>query len=221
VFSRPDLLERIRPVCESAIDPVKGEIDSVQLSRTPLLQSVLAEVLRMRVQGIVMRRASDPLEMNGWHFPKGAYIMAPSNFNTMNEKVWNTGGPGSPHPVDTFWAERFLIYPDNPSSGPVRRDESSKPQVNRDDGSANTARYSEQGLKGAYFPFGGSLHPCPGRQFTQLEVLATLAVLVLDCDLEFQVESGWTPKMKTSHYGLGTLPPAEKVPCKIRRKRRS
>jgi cytochrome P450 len=221
VCSRPDLLELVRPICESVVDPIKGEIDSAQLSHTPPLHSVLAEVLRLRVERILMRSTTRPLEIQGCHFPKGAYLIAPSNFGNMNEDMWNTGGPGAPHPLDTFWAERFLIYSDDPSSGLVRRNSSSKPQIDQDDRSGHIARYSEQGLKGAYFPFGGSLHPCPGYQFSQLEVLNTLAILVLDYEIELQVESGWTPRMKTNHYGLGTIPPAEKVPCKIRRKQRS
>lgn len=36
----------------------------------------------------------------------------------MDENLWNSGNNGE-HPLDTFWPERFLLYQDNPSSGPL------------------------------------------------------------------------------------------------------
>jgi cytochrome P450 len=219
VFRRPELVERLRPIFESVLDRATGDIDSVKLSRDPLLQSIMAEVLRMRVQGIVLRTAKYQVELEGWKFPKDAYLMAPTHFGNSNENVWNTGTPDSPHPLDTFWAERFLVYPDRPDSGPSRRAQSTITQsAQASDPSSSGPRYSEQGLKGAYFPFGAHVHPCSGRQFSQYEIINILAILVLNYDIEFCIEPGWAPKMRTKVFGLGTLPPAEKLPFRIRRR---
>jgi cytochrome P450 len=209
-------VDRVRPICESAVDPLTGDIDSVQLSRSPLLQSILAEVLRIRVQGMIVRSTTRSVEVEGWTFPKHAYLMAPSNFGNFNESVWNTGTAEAPHPLDTFWPERFLIYPDDPTSGPLRTNQTTDTREKTDN--SEGPKYSEHGLKGVYFPFGGSMHPCPGRQFSQFEVLNTLAILVLNYDVEICVEPGWTPKMKTKHFAFGTLPPAQQAPFRIRRK---
>jgi len=190
----------------------------VKLSQDPLLQSILAEVIRIRVQGILLRSATSEIELEGWKFPKGAYLMAPTHFGHFNKNVWNTGTPDSPHPLDGFWPERFLIYPDTPGSGPLRSAHGTKVHRAQVSGSSSGPTYSEQGLKGAYFPFGGKMHPCPGRQFTQYEVLNTLAILVLNYDIEICIKPGWAPRMNTKTFGLGTLPPAEKLPFRIRRR---
>ena len=218
VFTRPDLVERIRPVCESAVDPSTGDIDSIKLCRSPLLQSILAEVLRIRVQGLIVRSTTRSVELEGWKFPKDVYLVAPSNFGNFNEAVWNEGTMESPHALDTFWPDRFLIYPDDPASGPLRINDATMSQSRQEDDASQGPRYSEQGLKGAYFPFGGNMHPCPGRQFSQHEVINTVAILVLNYEVEICVKPRWTPKMKTNHFSFGTLPPMEKVQFRIRRR---
>lgn len=40
------------------------------------------------------------------------------------------------------------------------------------------------GLNGKYFPFGGGRYMCPGRTSAKQEILATLAVLLLNFDVE-------------------------------------
>ena len=145
----------------------------------------------------------------------------------MNKEVWNAGTEEDPHPLETFWEERFLLYPDNPNSGPLRRQESAadprKPEpAIRSSDSEKTVReptFSTKGLNGAYIPFGGGPGMCPGRHFAKQEVICTLATLALKYDIELRVAKGWEPKMNTSYHPIGALPPKNKVPFKIRRRR--
>lgn len=175
----------------------------------------------MRVHGMILRRALEPVHLNGWTVPKDALVAAVSNFGGYNENVWNTGTPESPHPLDTFWPERFLKYSDNPESGPSRVQHPSMEPKSKEYVDSPSVTYSEDGLRGAFFPFGGGLHPCPGRQFATHEALNTLAILVLRYDVKICVKDGWTPRMKTEYFGIGTLPPRDKVPFQIRRKHAS
>ncbi|RSL43423.1 hypothetical protein CEP54_015089 [Fusarium duplospermum] len=69
-------------------------------------------------------------------------------------------GGGSQYPVDTFWPERFLQYPNEPLSGPTRKEYASHqmpagrvpPRSVRDDRGAKLVTKETQGH---WFPFGG------------------------------------------------------------------
>ena len=78
--------------------------------------------------------------------------------------------------------------------------------------------FSTKGLNGAYFPVGGGPGICHGRQFARQEVITTLAKLALTYDMELQIRKGWDPKMDTANPPLGSLPPKNKVPYRIRRR---
>lgn len=57
-----------------------------------------------------------------WVFRKDKLIMIPSRTIHMDSSVWSTGA-GETHPLNEFWAERFLVYPDEPGSGPAIQSE--------------------------------------------------------------------------------------------------
>ena len=77
---------------------------------------------------------------------------------------------------------------------------------------------SIKGFNGIYLPFGGGPGICPGRSFAKQEIVCTLAKLALTYDMELQVSKGWEPKMDTAFFPLGSLPPKQKVPFRIRRR---
>lgn len=225
VFARPDLLSHVRKIAQCAHDTSAEEPESVKLGTNPFLQSLFAEVTRLRVVGVLPRLvAGENFQLGEWSIPKGSLVGVPTQIGAMNRNIWNTGTEDDPHPLDKFWGERFLIYPDRPNSGPLRRHESaivSSEQMLRACSSAPEQASSEpvfslDGLRGTYLPFGGGATICPGRQFAKQEVLCTLAILVLKYDIELQVPHNWEPKMDYSLFPLGTLPPAEKVPFRIR-----
>jgi hypothetical protein len=60
-------------------------------------------------------------QLKGWRFWQGDLLSWCSSIESFDEKVWSTGTSDHPHPLDEFWSDRFLIYPNDPSSGPLEK----------------------------------------------------------------------------------------------------
>jgi len=105
----------------------------------------------------------------------------------MNKNIWNAGSKDKPHPVEDFWEERFLIYPNDPRSGPLRKHEglplSTEQKPNKCSStlerSSEEPMFSLKGLKSVYTPFGNGPGMCPGRHFAKQKVVCTLAICIL------------------------------------------
>lgn len=70
---------------------------------------MFAETIRL-YQGIALMRSADEeftLD-NRWLIKKDRIFLAMRILH-MNHKLWNTGTLEDPHPVDQFWADRFLV----------------------------------------------------------------------------------------------------------------
>ena len=193
-----------------------------------MLQSIFAEVTRLRVVSILARlNTSDDLQLGEWSIPKDRIIGLPSRTGAMNQDVWNVGTKANPHPLETFWEDRFLIYPNDPHSGPLRKKDSGLRTGDQEPtaGSSPPEQASDEpiftlkGLTDVYTPFGGGPGMCPGRNFAKLEVVSTLAKFALEYDVDLQVPKGWEPAMNTAFFPIGTLPPKSMVPFRIRRRR--
>lgn len=122
---------------------------------------------------------------------------------------WNQGrfdptSGQSSHPIDEFWAERFLEFDGEELSGPVQNEfnksfskpnlasskrsgtatgprDATKPQ---DAGRYSNAKVAESGLQGYYFPFGGGSKMCPGRFFAKQQIMVTVALMLRTFDME-------------------------------------
>lgn len=228
VFSRAGLLSRVRDIAQSARDTRAQESESIKLNGSPLLQSIFAESTRLRTVGIVVRVAARPnFQLGEWFFPNGSILGIPSRTGAMNKNIWDAGTEADPHPLDRFWEERFLTYPDKPNSRPLRKQEktvrpgklenSKKINATKEQGPSEPS-FSLTGLGGAYFPFGGGPTICPGRHFARQEIIGTLAKLAQDYDIELQVPCGWEPRMNNRFFPIGVLPPVDKVAFRIRRR---
>ncbi|KAK4211200.1 cytochrome P450 [Rhypophila decipiens] len=133
----PNLISRV--LAESAPyfqEPNSLSIrDTTELSRLPLLSSIFMETLRLRAASPVGRTPIDdtfylsspspPLNIK-WKLDKDVHIISSSWLGGHDASFWNEGpilaaSDKPAHPVDTFWAERFLEYPDDPFSGPVKK----------------------------------------------------------------------------------------------------
>lgn len=87
--------------------------ESKILGEDPLLQSIFAEVTRLRVVGITPRyTVGGDFQLGEWPIPEGSFIEPPAG--ALNKDIWNAGSDDDTHPLDTFWADRFLIYPADP-----------------------------------------------------------------------------------------------------------
>ena len=217
VFSRPDLLAKVRDVIE-----ISDECDTRRLSETPLLRSIFYEVLRLRAVGLVPRRLTatgHDFHFDGWSVPSNSVLALSSWHGAMNQDIWNQGTSEEPHPIEDFWEERFVIYPGKPDSGPVRKEARSgtfEGYRQTDEKAEKEGVFSTEGLNGAFLPFGGGASKCPGRVFANREAVLTLTQLAARYDIELRTPAGWQPRMLGGFFPLGLLPPKDKIPFRIR-----
>ena len=97
------------------MDSLREVSESKILGQDPLLQSIFAEVTRFRVVGIIPRyTVGSDFQLGEWSIPEGSFIGLPFRAGALNKDIWNAGSDNDPRPLDTFWADRFLIYAADP-----------------------------------------------------------------------------------------------------------
>ncbi|OGE49008.1 hypothetical protein PENARI_c024G00819 [Penicillium arizonense] len=220
VLQRPDLLLRVREevapyISRDPSDPSQMVVDIPNLCSRPLLQSIYAEVLRFR-SGTVINRVptSSDFHIGGWHFKKGEQIIV-SNYNTgRNESVWNQGTFEDPHPVDEFWPERFIVYPDDPNSGPVLQQEAKKGQ----DATNSKPTFCLNGTAGSWIPYGGGTRMCPGRHFAKEEMIVTMAMFLTAFDIQLLTDNNSWIQPDLNYFMFGVMHPKGKIPARIRKR---
>ena len=212
------LLEALREEVATAVvtDPVTGanKLDSQKLVALPLLQSLFAEVLRLRVSMVVMRVVETPFVIGETTIPTGSFLHAYSQIPQSNDRIWGS----AEHPAGEFWAERHIRYVDEKDTrtGQVSR----KREFALAASSANFfpfgmfTKNEPRDLKQTLTIIGGGVPMCPGRLFAKHEVFAMVGILVHHFEMEFVK---WT-KMDGSpsdrpaegdlrFSGIGSLPP--------------
>ena len=204
-FFDPCLLERARKDVAESHEQTDGPTESRKLSiaklcAKPLIQSMYAETLRL-TSGIAVGRTpqDQPFRLGEWTVPQGQMVLVCNRTTNMNNDLWNTGSSQDPHPVDSFWADRFIIYPDNPTSGPLKHPLPGNEKV-------QDAEFSTRGLSGAWSPYGGGANMCPGRAFAKNEIIVGMAVLVASYDIEFQVPEGFKPHVNMDYFPVSLVP---------------
>lgn len=224
------LLSRARAEVETARIPSpadgKPEFDIGKLCSLPLLQSVYAETLRLRVALIVTRTPErEDFHLDEWVFPKARIIALSSRSAAMNPAIWNVGTPKDPHPLDQFWADRFLVYDNDPGSGPSRKHNATIPKTQRKGDTKSeieeAPRFSMNNVAGGWIPYGGGERICPGRHFAKQEIISSFAMLFTHYDIELITPGDWVPRPNMKFFPFGGLPPLGKIPFRIRRRRYS
>ena len=199
-------------------------LDISKLCSQPLLQSIYAETLRLRVALIFTRTPEhEDFNVEEWTFPRQEMIAISSRAGAMNPNVWNTGTPEDPHPLDTFWSDRFLVYPNDATSGPLRKlpgdlENKNGGSETAEKTSDTTPRFSMEGVAGAWIPYGGGQRMCPGRHFAKQEIVATFALLLTHYDIELQLPKNVVPECDMGFFPFGGLPPTMPIPFRMRRR---
>ncbi|KAI5865326.1 putative cytochrome P450 [Durotheca rogersii] len=174
VAKDPELFQAVREEVSGCwtTDAATGArgLDVQKVSTSPLLQSVLAETLRLRTNFNIIRQAKEPLTIDGHAIRKGTMLQAPMMVAHYDEAVW--GAPG--HPAAEFWADRHIKHV----------------EVADDAGRVVRKRtFAMAGRPSSYFPFGGGAPICPGRHFAKHEIMTMIGLIVSRFDIE-KVE--WT-----------------------------
>ena len=154
IFKDPALLKRVRDDLEVHFGQTTLlDIDLAKLVKNTLLSSIQAEVLRLYVNVCVM--VSSPhadVSLGRWWMPRGATALVHSSMTHMDDSYWNTRD--GLYSVRTFWADRFITYPLDPLSGPVKPNVRDKYLPNPQSGNGKPF-FSLQGLEASWMPYGG------------------------------------------------------------------
>ncbi|KAM0402670.1 hypothetical protein ACHAPZ_005614 [Fusarium culmorum] len=221
-----NLTDRVVAEMEPSFHEKSLSFDNDRLCSGPLLNSVYLEVLRVRVAAPVGRSSLiSNLKFGKWQMKQDVGMLSTSWFGGHDPDFWNTGSTlpdgSEEHPVDTFWAERFLKYEDDPTGGPVRNT-NVKPstrtskRTTEDDRKASVVT---EGTQGYFYPYGGGTKMCPGRFFAKQKLMAGVALSLRAYEIEL-VDPVAAAKIgpNMDYFPFGTIPPKGKVPARIRRR---
>lgn len=154
------LLGRVREEVNSKFGQQQlAQVDSKSISSNPLLSSIYAETLRLHVKSFTV--VSSPLEdvnLGDFWLPKNSIGLVNSYASHMDNDFWNT--KGGLHPLESFWAERFLTDPTDHSSGPVKSSLQDRlptrlHKLNHEQSGNDAPYFSLKGLEGSWIPYGG------------------------------------------------------------------
>lgn len=146
-FENNELLERVRQEVFSSISRQPLVIiDTEHLVASPLLSAIYAETLRLYVSTYTF--INSPHADRKWRLPKGTTNLVNSELSHMNSDFWNT--KNGAHPLQTFWPDRFLIDPADPSTGLTK-----SLNLNINGRKDDKPYFSLDGLEAAWIPYGG------------------------------------------------------------------
>lgn len=216
-----DEIEAARlPTSTSADSTVR--FDATTLCAQPLLQSIYAETLRLRVALLINRTGQlSDVRLGPWRFPRNSPIAVSTLAAAQNPRVWNDAD--GKHPVDTFWAHRFVIDPSDPRSGPLalearHRLEEEKAKYQDETLENPKKRFSVEGLQGGWIPYGAGQFMCPGRHLAKQEMIGSFAMFYSSYEVQLCTPDDWKPQPDLTYFATGTMPPLGQIPFRVRRR---
>ncbi|KAH6623804.1 cytochrome P450 [Chaetomium tenue] len=232
VLLSENLKERVTAELAECFDEGKDAFDVSALCSKPLLNGVYLESLRFCAATTSARNpVTDDFKLRGWSMPRDSLMLSIVWFGAHDPKFWNQGRigrDGKPeHPLDKYWAERFLEYPDDPASGPVRKSDEvinsalSKPgeKTAEDDKTAKPINHTSA-LQGYFYPYGGGSRICPGRHLAKQEMLVAVAGIMKEFEIELlDPVSARQAKPDMRVFPTGAMGPDRKLPARIRRRK--
>ncbi|KAE8330692.1 cytochrome P450 [Aspergillus sergii] len=180
-------------------------------SQDPAFLWVYAETLRLRVNGFFLWRLSyKDMDIHGYRIPRNHYVVSSPIPSHMDPAIWSIG-QNADHPVHEFRVGRWLKprYSSQPIKPNAHSRSKSEPEEDFTGGPANHA--------GAWMPFGGGYHACPGRQFAKVIVMLSTVMLVIGYDVEVLTDVREL-KVSMRNFGFGVSRPAERIKARIKRR---
>ena len=209
-----DLLARVTrevDACRTSHISQSSDLDTTKLTQQPLLQSCFAETLRKYASVFMIREPEyEDAQLLNYRVPQGKMMVLNSAIAHMDRRNYNTGA-NEEHPVESFWADRFLTFGSNTQSGTTPATAAS----NSSD--AAEPHFSLRGYSCSWLPFGGGIHLCPGRHWVKAQMLLSFAIINAAFEIEL-LHPDETLNVDKRKYGLGILQPVEKVRFRIRRR---
>ena len=220
VFRDHDLLSRVRGELKTTtLKGITSGRDIEKLLSLPLLQSICAELLRLRVatQAVFSSHRGD-IQINQWRIPKDSLVIVTTGAAHRDPGFWNT--KNGQHPLDRFWADRFLVYPGDPQSGPRKQativDCESEVHPTKTPASPTEGEYVSSGLADSFIPWGIGERSCPGRGIARRVIITVVAIMVERYDIEILSSD---LRINTALDGLGTQRPLRPIPFRIRNRK--
>jgi hypothetical protein len=142
------------------------DIEPGTFMKDVLVSSIYAETLRLYVKTYFM--VSSPhkdVHLGKWLLPKSCIGLMNAGISQFDKSFWNERG--GEHPVNSFWADRFIIDPTDPYSGPVAPLAREYPVTEASRASHRQTpegrSFTMEGTEGSWFPFGGECYPNRGE----------------------------------------------------------
>lgn len=196
VFSRPDLLSKIREEIRTNALVGHGILSAASLRQAcPRLNSAYRETMRLYVPSVSARLVEeDTVIADTWLLRKGAIVQMAGSVIHQNQDIW---GPDA----DKFNPDRFLYS----ISGSKTNPDGTVPE-----GKAHFVHPA------AFRSFGGGASLCPGRHFAHMEVLGLAAVLIMGFDLELVNGTTWSPPADVKRIPIAAMKPMAPLDVKVR-----
>jgi hypothetical protein len=214
ILRKPYLAEQVTAIV-SERKPTKAAAYHVNgIRSTPLIQSLQAEVSRLRVaQYMICTNSSAEVPVGSeWTLPKGGNAISFSHDVALNDKAWaNAQSRNVEKPLNEFWAERFLAPNKDTSNAQGQR-------KSRD--SLHKARFDAQNLELLIPALSDNQAFGLASDYVKAMQAATLAVLLSEFEIQLcdpDLIDAAMPDMRGSAFGQ--VRPKEKIAVRIRKRR--
>ena len=215
VLRNPQLHKHLAATINQNYSPQSREYDVKRITDTPLMQSLQAEIRRLRVSTVTTRTSEiDTVQLDEqWMLPKDITVLLFSQDISLHRGLWAKARPGSvSRPLSEFWAERFLIS--------NRAKSSLKSERKQTKDNIETGSFSMEALEPLDLVFDSVDHLGLGRDYLGAVQAATLAVFLTEFELQLcdpEAVDGAVPPVGEVAFGMGE--PLEKVAVRIRQRK--
>jgi len=194
----------------SHYSPSHGATYNIQdLVGMPLMESLLAETMRLRIAAIEGFHTQKTLALDEhWTVPADTHIIAVSHDMALNTKAWESVRARTVEkPLASFWPKRFL----------VGEHSSSKPGTKGRSAGVNT--FSMAGLEPLNMTLGSGQPPILGRDYLRTIHAMTIAVLFNEFEIQLCDHELFDAVLPPAHEtAFGVLRPLEKVAIRIKKR---